>query len=105
MDELFLPVLSHFRNGNFWSASLGRMNFRVTPGEDTLTAEVWEGPWCYQLSRVEEQTEFPLDEAGLKAVAAWAVRWGETINARPRRSMAETLADREAVLAARREQE
>ena len=31
MDELFLPVLSHFENGNFWTASGGRMRYRVDP--------------------------------------------------------------------------
>ena len=45
MEELFLPVLSHFQNGNFWTASGGRMQCRVDPGEEALTAQVWEGPW------------------------------------------------------------
>ena len=95
MEELFLPVLSHFQNGNFWSASAGRMNYRVTPDGDRLTAEVWEGPWCYQLSRVEEQREFPLDEGGLSELRDWIVCWREKINARPLRTMADTLAARE----------
>ena len=105
MDELFLPVLSHFQNGNFWTASAGRMNYRVTPSEDKLTAEVWEGPWCYLLSRVEEQMEFPLDEDGLKLLSGWAAHWQEEINARPRPSMADTLAARDAVRAQQAEQE
>ena len=94
MDQMFLPVLSHFQNGNFWTASAGRMNYRVTPSEDKLTAEVWEGPWCYQLSRVEEKTEFPMDEEGLKAITDWAAHWRDEINARPPRSLADTLAAR-----------
>lgn len=96
MDEIFVPVLSHFRNGNFWTASAGRMNYRVTPEQTVLTAEVWEGPWCYQLSRVEERTQFPMDEGGRKALAEWAAHWSGKINARPARTMAQTLAARKA---------
>ena len=82
MEELFLPVLSHFQNGNFWSASAGRMSYRVVPDGEKLAAEVWEGPWCYQLSRVEERREFPMDESGLADLAAWA---GRSMPARPGR--------------------
>lgn len=99
MEELFLPVLSHFQNGNFWSASVGRMSYRVVPDGEKLAAEVWEGPWCYQLSRVEERREFPMDESGLADLAAWAGRWGAEINARPARTLADTLATRDAVRA------
>lgn len=99
MEELFLPVLSHFQNGNFWSASAGRMSYRVVPDGEKLAAEVWEGPWCYQLSRVEERREFPMDESGLADLAAWAGRWRAEINARPARTLADTLAARDAVRA------
>ena len=43
-EELFLPVLSHFENGNFWTASGGALRCRVEPdtGENPrLTAQVW----------------------------------------------------------------
>ena len=68
-EELFLPVLSHFENGNFWTASGGALRYKVVPdtGESPrLTAEVWEGPWRYQDSTVEETKEFPLSEEGLE---------------------------------------
>ena len=49
-QELFLPVLSHFENGNFWTASGGLMRYRVDPVKEedawsALEAQVWEGPW------------------------------------------------------------
>ena len=28
-EELFLPVLSHFENGNFWTASGGALRYKV----------------------------------------------------------------------------
>lgn len=97
MQEIFLPVLSHFQNGNFWTASGGRMRCRVIPKEGILAAEVWEGPWCYQLSRVEEARDFPLDGEGLSALAAWLGEWQERINARPAKSLEETIQARDAV--------
>ena len=30
-EELFLPVLSHFENGNFWTASGGALRYKVVP--------------------------------------------------------------------------
>ena len=104
MDDLFLPVLSHFENGNFWTASGGRMRYRVDPdtGEDPhLTAQVWEGPWSLADSPVEETVQFPLSEAGLEELRAWVLRWRERINARPNKTLAETVAARDAFRAAR----
>ena len=83
-EELFLPVLSHFENGNFWTASGGALRYKVVPdtGESPrLTAEVWEGPWRYQDSTVEETKEFPLSEEGLEELRAvlddtWVLWWG-----------------------------
>ena len=72
-EELFLPVLSHFENGNFWTASGGAMRCRVdadTGESPHLTAQVWEGPWRLQDSRVEETREFPLTEEGLAGLRA-----------------------------------
>ena len=98
-EELFLPVLSHFENGNFWTASGGAMRCRVdsdTGESPHLTAQVWEGPWRLQDSRVEETREFPLTEEGLAGLRAWLLEWQETMNARPRKSLAEAIAARDA---------
>ena len=80
-EELFLPVLSHFENGNFWTASGGALRYKVVPdtGESPrLTAEVWEGPWRYQDSTVEETKEFPLSEMCIRdrSTGARRRRWG-----------------------------
>ena len=107
-EELFLPVLSHFENGNFWTASGGRMRYRVDPdtGEGPhLTAKVWEGPWSLADSPVEEEVRFPLSEAGLEELRAWALRWQAEINARPNKTLAETVAARDAFRAAKQAQQ
>lgn len=102
MAELFLPVLSHFENNNPWSASAGRLRFRIlptvsdTPEESILTAEVWEGPWAYEFSQVEETKTFPLSESGLAELPAWLENWRRNMEARPQRTLAENIARRDA---------
>lgn len=100
MAELFLPVLSHFLNGNPWTGSDGRMRYRIVPDLDdkvedcTLTAQVWEGPWAYEFSTVEEEKLFPLSEAGLKVLRQWLGDWLEVIAQRPHRTLDEDYARR-----------
>lgn len=95
MAELFLPVLSHFQNENPWSASAGRLRYRILPTvaereeDNLLTVEVWEGPWAYEFSTVEETKTFPLSEEGLAALPPFLLQWAGTVNARPKRTMAE----------------
>ncbi len=102
MEQLFLPVLSHFQNGNPWTASAGRLRCRVLPSVGTepdqslLTAEVWEGPWAYEFSTVEETRTFPLSQEGLSDLAAWLAQWQQTVAARPHRTLAEDVARRAA---------
>lgn len=96
-EELFLPVLSHFENGNFWTASGGAMRYRVDADTENagLTAQVWEGPWRLQDSSVEETRQFPLTEEGLGQLREWLLQWQGELNARPKRSLAETIAARD----------
>lgn len=99
MEEMFLPVISHFQNGNPWLASLGRLRFRILPatpedGEATLTVEVWEGPWAYEFSTVEDAKTFLLSEEGLAAIPAWLSQWSREVEARPERTLEENIARR-----------
>lgn len=100
MADLFFPVLSHFQNENPWSASAGRLRYRIIPtvakneADSLLTVEVWEGPWSYEFSTVEEVMTFPLSQEGLAALPAYLDQWAQTVNARPERTMAEDDARR-----------
>ena len=105
----YLPVLSHFENGNFWTGSAGRLCYRLEPSErpdedhppERVTGQVWEGPWRQADSVQLESRVFPLSEAGLEAVTVWLEGWAAEVNARPAPSLAESLAARAAVRAAR----
>ena len=106
MEELFLPVLSHFQNENPWSASAGRLHYLITPviptdesklpvlEGATLTVEVWEGPWAYEFSTVEAVETFPLTQEGLEAIPAWLERWHQEVESRPQRTLEENIARR-----------
>ena len=87
--EVFIPVLSHFQNGTGWIASDRRLRFRVKPDGEELSAEVWEGPWAYEFSAVEDTRRFPLTGEGLADIPKWLETWSESVNARPARTMAE----------------
>lgn len=104
MEEIYLPVLSHFENDNFWTASVDRMRYKVVPEEENLVAEVWEGPWEYAFSTVEEKQYFPMSEDGLVQLARWAGSWAEQMNARPARTLEETIAMRDAVMTRKKEE-
>ncbi|MEG1857417.1 MAG: hypothetical protein RR216_01660 [Pseudoflavonifractor sp.] len=94
MEELYLPVLSHFQNENIWLASSGRLRFKITPDGEGLTAETWEGPWSYAFSSVECTEHFPLTEEGLGALRSWLSAQGEAVNARPEKTFTQTLETR-----------
>ena len=65
------------------AASAGQLRYRILPSvaeneEDSLlTAEVWEGPWAYEFSTVEETRTFPLSEEGLTALPLWLTEWAD----------------------------
>ena len=94
MAQMFLPVLSHFQNKNPWSASAGRMRYRILPDVEagTLTVEVWEGPWSREFSNPELTETFPLSQEGLDALPEWLDVRQQDINARPERTLEENIA-------------
>ena len=96
-EELFLPVLSHFENGNFWTASGGALRYKVVPdtGESPrLTAEVWGLALSGQHSGGD--SGISLSEEGLEELRGWLARWRTEMNARPKKTLEETLAARAA---------
>lgn len=99
MTDFFLPVLSHFQNGNPWSSSAGRMRYRILPDAEQglLTVEIWEGPWAYEYSTVEATHAFPLTEDGLTQLPPWLEEWHTAISSRPPRSLEENAQRRDAV--------
>lgn len=105
MEELFLPVLSHFQNGNGWIASADRLRYQVTPEEEKRRSRSGRGRGAMPSPGLEDTAEFPLSEGGLAALRAWLEQRAEEMNGRPRESLAETIARRDALLREQAEQE
>ena len=71
MNELFIPTLSFWENGNSWYGSLGQARFFIQPQEDQLTVQLWRGPLTKELSEILAETAVPLSQEGLDQLTAW----------------------------------
>ncbi len=71
MDEIYLPTLHAFENGNQFSGSFGMLRFMLTPHDDQIKAELWHGKFCYEKSEMEFSEEFPISEEGIARMRAW----------------------------------
>lgn len=83
MQELFIPTLHTFAMDNIFTGSCGLFRFRAKPQvvmknpkevdfeASSIVAEYWHGPYCYELSQMEEQSAFPMTEEGRLEMKAW----------------------------------
>jgi hypothetical protein len=83
MAEIFLPTLHWFAMNNTFSGSCGEFRFMAKPNvvmltskevdfeQSTIVTEFWHGPFCYELSTMEGQGEFPMTEDGKLEMKTW----------------------------------
>lgn len=75
MDEIYVPNCATFLNDNTYLGSYHGLRFKLTPdladSKNTLLAEIWHTPLCYELSEMEKTAEFPITPEGIEAVTAW----------------------------------
>jgi hypothetical protein len=83
MEEIFLPVLHSFENGNVFTGSSGALRFKATPvltmldsrnvdfPNSGIRVEYWHGLFCYEKSQVEEERTFPLSKDGIEEIRQW----------------------------------
>ena len=83
MKDIYLPTLHWFAMKNGFSGSCGSFRFMVTPQiamatpkevdfeASSLKCEYWHGEFCYELSTMEAEREFPLSEAGRESMRLW----------------------------------
>ena len=72
MAPLYIPNYMSFHNGNTFLGSYKGMRFKLTPNvqEETIRAEYWYGPLCYEKSEMDGDETFPLSENGIQDLAA-----------------------------------
>lgn len=83
MQELFLPVLHSFENGNVFTGSFCLLRFKITPQitmktpkevdfeASSIQGEYWHGLCCYEKSQIEGSAVFPLSEQGRAQLRSW----------------------------------
>ena len=81
MNELFIPTLSFWENGNSWYGSLGLARFFIQPQEGQLSVQLWRGPLTRELSELLAEAAFPISQEGLDQLAAWLDQQAQAPNA------------------------
>ncbi len=83
MADIYLPTLHAFAMDNIFTGSCGALRFRAVPNvvkasskevdfeNSTITAELWHGLYCYEMSTVEKSETFPMTEEGRLRMKAW----------------------------------
>lgn len=60
-----LPGFDYFESKNTYIGSKDKLRFKLTPKEEDFKLEIWFGEKCYDLSTVEIEEHFPLEEASI----------------------------------------
>lgn len=94
MNDILLPTLLFWENGNSFYGSKGLARFYIQPvkrepaaedpeGENRteLAVELWKGPLTKALSEILDTAAFPLSEEGLAQAVQWLERWAAQLNA------------------------
>lgn len=85
MADLYIPTLHTFAMDNVFTGSCGDFRFKIVPsvvksesnpkevdmGKSSIHAEYWHGPLCYEKSRMEGESTFPMSEEGRMAMKQW----------------------------------
>ena len=84
MNEIQIPTMLFWENGNSWYGSKGLARFFIqpvkheppedapeTPAHTTLDIELWRGPLTKALSEIIATASFPLSEEGLVQTTQW----------------------------------
>ena len=83
MAEIFIPTLHTFAMKNPFTGSSGEFRFKITPNvvmatpkevdfeASSIKAEFWHGLFCYEMSQIEEERDFPMTEAGRAEMKTW----------------------------------
>ena len=93
MNEIMIPTMLFWENGNSWYGSKGLCRFFIQPtkhetpedqpDERSLEIEVWRGPKTKALSEILCTASFPLSEEGLEQTVAWLEQKAQEMNSEP----------------------
>ncbi len=66
-----IPKFYYFQSKNSFTGSRdNHFSYKITPG-DCLKVQVWHGWLCSDKAEIEQEQEFPMEQAGFDAMIAW----------------------------------
>lgn len=90
MNDIMIPTMLFWENGNTWYGSKGNARFYIQPVRQEmpddqrdqwiLEVELWRGPLEKALSEILDAASFPLSEEGLDQTVAWLEEKAEELN-------------------------
>ena len=87
-EQMWLPSLSHFTNGNGWSGSEGVLRFEIEkPKDGLLTVVLWQDPFTRKYAEELDRAQFPITDGGRAEMMAWLMERTVQMNAAPPRSL------------------
>ncbi|TQI69024.1 hypothetical protein [Clostridium sp. KNHs216] len=73
-----IPGIMYFQNNNEFTGGvdnrgtdLKQFRYRISPSQNTMTAEVWYGPFCHDKSEIIDTREFIMDNENLEDMINW----------------------------------
>lgn len=77
--EKQIPGLLYFQNGGVFTGSVDdfadksakEFRYKLQPNDGVLKAEVWYGPFCYEMSEIADQAEFAISGEGYDDMIGW----------------------------------
>lgn len=73
-EEIFVPVLRYFQNGNAFSGSFGLLRFLLTPNGENIDVKVWHGKFCQEKSKIENEASFEMSDSGISEIKDYLQR-------------------------------
>lgn len=90
MNDIMIPTLLFWENGNDWYGSKGSARFYIKPvtcetegdqpDQKALEVELWRGPFEKALSEILETVSFPLSDEGLAQIVTWLEKKAAELN-------------------------
>lgn len=80
--DLYIPNYMSFNNDNIFLGSFQGLRFKLSPNvaEQTILAEYWYGPLCYEKSTMDGEKTFPMSDEGIAEMTDWVRSLAEAGN-------------------------
>lgn len=73
IPDIYVPNYMSFNNDNIFIGSYQGLRFKLSPNvaEQTIRAEYWFGPLCYEMSEMDGEETYPMTEEDIVKMTDW----------------------------------